>query len=79
MTESSEITLETALRRLDQIVTALEREDMDLDHALALFEEGVNRLRAAQRMLADAELKVQRLIADRSGPVLEDMDIEPGD
>ena len=37
------------LRRLEEIVRRLESDDGDLDQALALFEEGVARLRGAQR------------------------------
>ena len=40
------------LERLDEIVRRLETPDLDLDEALALFEEGVERLRAARGRLA---------------------------
>ena len=40
------------LSRLEEIVRKLEAEDVELDAALALFEEGVARLRAARERLA---------------------------
>ncbi len=48
------------LERLEAIV--LESEELDLDEALQLFEEGVERLRAAREQLAQAELKVKKVL-----------------
>ena len=50
------------LERLEAIVRKLEAEDLDLDEALKLFEEGVERLRAAREQLAQAELKVKKVL-----------------
>jgi len=49
------------LERLEAIVRALEANDADLDRALALFEEGVERLRRAKALLTEAEHKVKEL------------------
>ncbi len=63
------------LARLEEIVRKLEAEDVDLDAALALFEEGVARLRSARERLAAAELKVQSVLEDASGDIrLTDLD-----
>jgi exodeoxyribonuclease VII small subunit len=53
--------LQDDLERLDAIVRALEQEELDLDRALALFEEGVTRLRDARTHLAAAELRLSQL------------------
>jgi exodeoxyribonuclease VII small subunit len=50
------------LERLEAIVRKLEGEDLDLDEALKLFEEGVERLRVAREQLAQAELKVRKVL-----------------
>jgi len=50
------------LERLEAIVRRLEAEDLDLDEALKLFEEGVERLRAAREQLTQAELKVKKAL-----------------
>jgi exodeoxyribonuclease VII small subunit len=50
------------LERLEAIVRQLEAEDLDLDQALKLFEEGVERLRAAREQLAEAEVKVKKVL-----------------
>lgn len=55
------------LRRLEEIVRRLEREDGDLDQALALFEEGVARLRLARERLGAAELRVKKVLEDAEG------------
>jgi len=60
-------TLSADLRRLEEIVRALEADDTDLDRALALFEEGVARLRAARDRLSEAEARVQKVVEDASG------------
>jgi exodeoxyribonuclease VII small subunit len=63
------------LARLEEIVRKLEAEDVDLDAALALFEEGVARLRSARERLAAAELKVQSVLEEASGDIrLTDLD-----
>jgi exodeoxyribonuclease VII small subunit len=55
------------LERLEAIVESLESQDLDLDQALALFEEGVERLRAARERLATAEARVRQVLADQAG------------
>ena len=55
------------LAQLEEIVRRLEGEDLDLDEALRLFEEGVQRLRRAREQLALAEVRVRQVLADRGG------------
>jgi exodeoxyribonuclease VII small subunit len=63
------------LARLEEIVRRLEADDVELDTALALFEEGIARLRAARERLADAELKVQAVLETAEGDIrLTDLD-----
>ena len=61
--------LQEDLARLDAIVRALEANDLDLDRALALFEEGVERLRTARERLATAELRLRQLREAADGSV----------
>ena len=67
MTDSTQDSLTTDLRRLEEIVRSLEAEDTDLDRALQLFEEGVVRLRGARDRLAEAEARVQKVLEDAAG------------
>jgi exodeoxyribonuclease VII small subunit len=60
-------TIAADLARLEEIVRKLEAQDLELDDALALFEEGVGRLRAARERLTAAELKVQKVLEEAGG------------
>jgi exodeoxyribonuclease VII small subunit len=59
-----EPTLEERLRRLDEIVRALEGGEVELDKGLALFEEGVGHIRAAEKLLSQAELRIEELVGE---------------
>jgi exodeoxyribonuclease VII small subunit len=61
--------LQADLTRLDEIVRSLEQPDLDLDRALALFEEGVARLRDARSRLGDAEVRLKQLREAADGTV----------
>lgn len=61
------MSFEQRLRRLEDIVGELESEQIDLERALALFEEGVACLRAATDDLARVEARVQRLVERADG------------
>ena len=63
------------LERLEQIVRRLENEELDLDDALRLFEEGVERLRMARERLSSAELRVRQVLGTQAGKLeLGDID-----
>jgi exodeoxyribonuclease VII small subunit len=71
-------TLGDDLKRLEEIVRRLEDETLELEAALALFEEGVGRLRAAQARLDEAETRVRQVL-DESGTVDGPLRLEPLD
>jgi exodeoxyribonuclease VII small subunit len=66
-----ELQLGARIQRLQRIVAELEREDIELEDALRLFEEGVAHLRAAEAMVARSELLIERLLEEATGPRLE--------
>ncbi|NJD11437.1 MAG: exodeoxyribonuclease VII small subunit [Gemmatimonadetes bacterium] len=55
--------------RLEQILERLEREDLELEEGLALFEEGVRHVRETERLLRVAELRVERLLERADGSI----------
>jgi exodeoxyribonuclease VII small subunit len=55
------------LRELEDIVRRLEQDDVDLDEALRLFEEGVARLRRAREVLAAADERVRAVLVEADG------------
>jgi len=68
-------TVEQRLARLEEIVSELESEPLELARALALFEEGVGCLRDAAGTLAEAESRVQKLVELADGALgVEDLD-----
>ena len=68
-------TLQDDLKRLEEVVRALEAEDIDLDKGIALFEEGVKRLRSAREQLTAVEQRVQKVLEQAGGDLtLTDLD-----
>ena len=61
------MSFEQSLTRLEQIANALDRDDLPLEEALKLFEEGIARLREANAALQDAEGKVKTLLEQAEG------------
>jgi exodeoxyribonuclease VII small subunit len=55
--------LEGRLKRLEEILARLESDEVALEEALELFEEGVGHVKAAERVLAETELRVEELLA----------------
>ena len=77
MTDAAGPGFETALSELEEIVRALDRDEMQLDEALELFRQGVGHLRTANRLLDEAEGQVEELIEEASGE-LETVDFDVG-
>jgi exodeoxyribonuclease VII small subunit len=70
------MSFEASLRRLDEILAALEEQQVGLDASLKLFEEGVDLLRSASAELGRAETKVQMLLEKSGGGFeLREMDL----
>jgi exodeoxyribonuclease VII small subunit len=69
---------EDSIRRLSEIVEALEAGDLPLEQSLKLFEEGVKLSRASQATLDGAERRVEELLSvDETGePVVREIDVE---
>ena len=66
--------LESRLKRLEEIVGQLETEELELDRALALFEEGVAHVREANKALEAAELRVEELLGEGEDATTKPMD-----
>jgi exodeoxyribonuclease VII small subunit len=63
----AELTFEQALKRLEEIVEALETDDLDLDKSLQLFEEGVSLSRHCHQQLQAAEKRIDILLTSADG------------
>ncbi|MEJ2541080.1 MAG: exodeoxyribonuclease VII small subunit [Gemmatimonadota bacterium] len=64
--------LEDRLRRLEEILSMLEADELDLERALTLFEEGIGHVREAEKTLSAATLRVEEVLADGVTRPLDD-------
>jgi exodeoxyribonuclease VII small subunit len=61
------LSLGKAIGRLEEIVENLEREELELEDALRLFDEGMELIRNAERELIESEGRVKQVLLDRRG------------
>lgn len=61
------MSFESALDRLEAIVAELEHDDLELDRAILLFEEGVERLREANATLGRVDARLKQLRETANG------------
>lgn len=59
--KTSKQTFEQAIKRLEEIVEALDHGDVPLDKALSLYEEGIQLSRTCAENLKAAELRIKKL------------------
>jgi exodeoxyribonuclease VII small subunit len=68
--------IEEALTRLSEITKRLEAEDLLLEEALTLFEEGVALAARVRSDLDEARLRIRKVIETSQGTLsLEDFDL----
>jgi len=73
---SKRLSLGNTLDRLEQIVQSLEREELELEEALRLFDEGMELIRAAERQISESEGRLKQVLVDRRGRQRH-VDVEP--
>jgi exodeoxyribonuclease VII small subunit len=61
---SDDLSFEVALERLESIVDRLEQGDLELESALAAFEEGVALARGCAERLETAERRLEVLVRE---------------
>ena len=61
--------LEGRLEKLESIVDRLESDELELEEALDLFEEGITHVKEAFRVLEQSQLRVEKLVVDADGSV----------
>lgn len=69
--DKQEMTFESAMARLEEIVRMLEGGSAPLDKSLAMFEEGVALVKFCNSRLDQAEQKVKILTAAPDGTLVE--------
>jgi len=59
-----ELTFEMAMKRLEEIVNALENGTVSLDDSLKLFEEGIKLSKFCETELKNIEQKAAKILED---------------
>ncbi len=59
--QPAEETFEALFARLEAVTARLEAGDVPLDHAVTLYEEGMTLAQRCQRLLNDAEQRIEQL------------------
>ena len=72
------LAFDDALAELQRTVAELETGGQPLEAAIALYERGVALQARCEKLLGDAELRVEQLVA-RAGGILETRDVRPED
>ncbi|MEL6288337.1 MAG: exodeoxyribonuclease VII small subunit [Pseudomonadota bacterium] len=62
-----QMSYETALQELEQIVARLERGDVDLEESIEIFERGAALRNHCNDRLGKAEARVEKLTLDAAG------------
>lgn len=70
ITEPEVLSFETALARLEELVSQLEAGDLTLAEALRTFEEGVQLSRQCTERLNQAEARIEWLIRSADGELV---------
>jgi exodeoxyribonuclease VII small subunit len=76
--KDSSPTFEAAMRELEEIVTALEKGNVDLDKSIALYERGELLKKHCDTLLKNAEARIEKIVqgADGAAKGVEKLDVE---
>ena len=65
--KKEEPSFEAELKRLEEVLDALEHSDLPLEEAMRAFEEGVQLVRVCHKKLDEVEKRVELLLKDDTG------------
>lgn len=65
---AKKLVFEEAMKRLEEIVTALEKGDAPLEESLSLFREGTGLINSCNKALDQAQQQLKILVAGEEGP-----------
>lgn len=65
----TQLNFEDAMKRMEEIVSSLERGDTPLEESIRLFEEGMTISKFCSEKLKTAEGTIQKLIESASGAI----------
>lgn len=62
--KDDDVNFEEAMKKLEDIANQLERNDLELDESVKIFEEGMNLSKKCSEILENAEKKITILLND---------------
>ena len=65
-------TFEENMKRLEEIVRAMERGEVPLEESLKLFQEGTELVRTCGKLLDEAQLQIKKITAGADGTPVEE-------
>ena len=68
---SKKISIEKNIKRMEEIVDKLENEELDIEKALSLFEEGIGISQKCHKRLSELEKRVRLLTKGAEGTLVE--------
>lgn len=63
--QQEKIAFEEAMERLEGIVSQLEKGDLPLDQSIEAFEKGASYVKMCQTQLADAEMRIEKIMKQK--------------
>ena len=73
------MSFERAMKELESIVGRLERGDVELEESIAIYERGEALKAHCDRLLRQAEAKVEKIALDKNGSAKGTQPLNPGD
>lgn len=67
------ISFEQGIEKLEQIINGLDRNDVPLNQALDLFDEGIGLVKHCNKLLDSAEEKVKVLLENNNGELITEI------
>jgi exodeoxyribonuclease VII small subunit len=65
------LSFEEALGALEEVISELEKDDLSLDRALTIFEQGISLMRQCDARLGSAQGKMKELLKGENGEFVE--------
>jgi exodeoxyribonuclease VII small subunit len=62
--ETSGVKYGDVVQRLDEVVRRLEAGDLSLEDSLKAFEEGIRLVRSGEKLLGEAERRIEQLLVE---------------
>ena len=66
------MSFEETMKELETVVNKLERDDLDLEASITLFQRGVELAGSCGKILEEAEGKIAKLIKETDGKLTEE-------